>query len=122
MNWEKFECDDKKCKIGHLRYFDETTDEIVGSVSGPTRFGSYMADYGAETIGEYRSQDFAQSALEKHHVQSVADRENRKNLKMDSAATLRQFQQILAPLAQLPTAPGGTFDGDGRFFPDNKKQ
>jgi len=123
MNWEKFKCDDKQCRLTHFRYVDEVTDEVVGLVSGPTRACSYVADYGGETIGEYRSQTSAQSALEKHHVQSVADRENRANLKMDSAATLRQFQQILAPLlAQLPTAPSGMFDGDDRFFPNSKKQ
>ena len=78
MNWEKFECEDDECRLTHLRYYDEATDEVVGMVSGPTRLRSYIVDYKGETIGEFRSSTAAMGMLERNHSQELQAAEDRR--------------------------------------------
>jgi hypothetical protein len=126
VNWQKFKCSDKSCELTHLRYFDEATDEIVGIVSGPTRSHGYVADYGCDTVGEYRTSTAAMGALERHHVQAISDRESKDRIKTDMASTLNRLKEMLSQLppmlsfSQLPTAvSNGAFDGD---LPEKPKQ
>lgn len=101
MNWEKFECEDDECRLTHLRYYDEATDEVVGMVSGPTRLRSYIVDYKGETIGEFRSSTAAMGMLERNHSQELQAAEDRRVARQEA----KQFKSKLISALETQGIP-----------------
>lgn len=66
MNWEQINCGDSECHQGHWRYYDETTEEIVGTVSGSETDG-WLISYRGNTIACFRTSTAAMERLAKIH-------------------------------------------------------